>query len=296
MTSRGCGVAVGRGGVGTVVDRNRTKDPLTCAAAVVPLTPRCTFTNVLPNLAVYAICSLSISNVPAPGNPVALSTEMLLSDALTAETSRALVTGDPVRVAEGVGVAVAPAGGVGVGVPGDAEPVGDTVRVRVGVAVPRSGVFVGLDVAAPWQMPAGVHGGVTQQSLSSTQESFWKSDVHVEPGQSVSSLHSVPWFEPPAHTPAQNLPVLAHCEPLHWLSRRHGSPLKPDPPPKQTFDVPVHGALSAQLKDVSQHSPANSPPEHVPIVASVLHTGWPGQLPPRHWHDRPSSPPPSQTP
>ena len=189
MTSRGCGVAVGRGGVGTVVDRKRTKDSLTCGAAVVPLAPRCTFTNVLPNLAVYAICSLSMRNVPASGNPVALSTEILVSVALTAETRRAVVTGDPVRVAEGVDVAVMPAGAVGVGVPGDAERDGVTLRVRVGVAVLRTGVLVGLDVVDPWQIPA-VHGGFRQQSLSSTQDSFWKSDVQVEPGQSVSSRHS----------------------------------------------------------------------------------------------------------
>jgi len=201
---------------------------------------------VLPNLAVYAICSLSMRNVPASGNPVALSTEILVSVALTAETRRAVVTGDPVRVAEGVDVAVMPAGAVGVGVPGDAERDGVTLRVRVGVAVLRTGVLVGLDVVDPWQIPA-VHGGFRQQSLSSTQDSFWKSDVQVELGQSGSSLHRLPWLVPPTQTPEQNLPVLAHREPLHWLSRRHGAPVKPLPPPKQTFDVPVHGALSAQL-------------------------------------------------
>ena len=268
-------MAVGRGGVGTVADRERTKDPLTCAAAVLPLAPRCTLTNVLPNLAVYAICSLSIRNVPASGNTIALSTEMLVSVALTAETRRAVVTGDPVRVGEraGVGVAVAPAGGVGVGVPGDPERVGEPVRVRVGVAVPRVGVFVGVvEVTDPWQMPA-LHGLVTQQSLSSTQESFWKSDAHVELGQSVSSMHSLSLFAPAVQMPAQNLRVVTHCEPLHWLSRRQGSPLKSVPPSKQTFDVPVHGRFSAQLRDVSQHCPAKSPPEQVPILTSVLHTG-----------------------
>lgn len=273
MTSRGCGVAVGGGGVGTVAVRKRTTDPLTCAAAVLPLAPRCTLMNVLPNLAVYAICSLSIRNVPASGKTVALSTEMLVSVALIAETRRAVVTGDPVRVAEGVAVAVAPSGGVGVGVPGAAERVGEPVRVRVGVAVPRVGVFVGVvEVTAPWQMPA-LHGWVTQQSLSSTQESFWKSDAHVELGQSVSSMHSLSLFAPAVQTPAQNLRVVTHREPLHWLSRRQGSPLKSVPPSKQTFDVPVHGVLSVQLKDVSQHCPAKSPPEQVPKLTSVLHTG-----------------------
>jgi hypothetical protein len=194
---------------------------------------------------------------------------MLVSVALTAETRRAVVTGDPVRVGEraGVGVAVAPAGGVGVGVPGDPERVGDTLRVRVGVAVPRTGVFVGLDVVDPWQIPA-LHGGVRQQSLSSTQELFWKSDPHVDPGHPESSLQKLFLFAPAAQTPAQNLRVATHVEPLHWLSRRHADPLNPLPPSKQTFAVPTHGRGPAQMYVRSQHASANVP-EQVPIVASV---------------------------
>ena len=82
--------------------------------------------------------------------------------------------------------------------------------------------------------------------------------------------------------------MAAHREPLHWLSLRHGYPLKPVPPSKQSFDVPTHGLLSRQLEVVSQLCPGKSPPEQVPIVASVLHTGWLEHLLGRrlpHWRD-----------
>ncbi len=81
---------------------------------------------------------------------MASSTETVVAVALIAATSWALVTGDPVRVAEGVGVPVTPPERVGVGVDGVPDRVGVNVRVRVGVTVPRVGVFVGVDdVTAP---------------------------------------------------------------------------------------------------------------------------------------------------
>ena len=76
---------MGLGGVGTVEESNRTSAPFACAAAVVPFAPRCTFTKVLPNLDVYAICSLSMMIVPALGKAAALSTAMLATVALIAE-------------------------------------------------------------------------------------------------------------------------------------------------------------------------------------------------------------------
>lgn len=221
---------------------------------------------------------------------------MVVSIALTTDTSRALITGEPVRVAEGVGVMVAAPDTVGVGVEGVPDRVGVTVRVRVGVVVPRDGVRVGVaGVPVPWQIPA-LQGGLEQQPASSTHEKFWNSDVHTAPGHSSSPTQSAPLFWPAVQTPAQNLPVATQVEPPHWESRRHPNPLKLSPPPMQIFADPVHGRLPAQLKDVSQQSPARMPPEQVPNDASTLHTGCAEQLLARHGQKRPSSSPPSQTP
>jgi hypothetical protein len=100
-------------------------------------------TNVFPTLAVYVICSLSMSNVPEFGKLVASSTEMLFDVALTAEARVLAGLDEVVRV--GDGVAVPPPERVGVGVPGVTPPVGDGVLVRVGVTEPtRVGVRVGV--------------------------------------------------------------------------------------------------------------------------------------------------------
>ena len=222
-------------------------------------------------------------SVPESGKVLALSTEMLVSAGPTAETSLTLVLGEPVRVAEGVGVTVIAPDCVGVGVVAVPERVGETVRVRVGVAVPRVGVFVGGDVTGPRQIPT-LHGWCAgeQQSESSTHESLWKSEVHVTPAaQSVSSRQSVSGFSPP-QVPEQNFPVEPHCEVPHCESRRHANPLKSTPPPRQTFADPVHGRPPAQLNVTSQQAPASIPAAHVPFEGVSLQTGWAEQLPLKH--------------